>query len=224
MKNHLPFLAMLIVACATPFAIASRLDLDGSVLQVRAADGSGAADIDLHTDAELEFNSDTFMGRDGAAGEVYVGATTDTADGTLVSQTVRQENDNGGTWVKGVLSEEITLNTGGLTTDSTANLLPANSIIEAVTYRVTTTITTTTDFTFGDATQGSRFLTTAETTLTAGTTGVCLDHTDPSVGSEDLGPTQKSAAKLRITCTGANPGAGAVRVTVYYRQFTASTS
>lgn len=39
------------------------------------------------------------------------------------------------------ISELITLSTSGLTTDSTTNLLPANSIIEDVVYRVETSIT-----------------------------------------------------------------------------------
>lgn len=126
----------------------------------------------------------------------------------------------GGYWRRGYLQEEITLSTVGLTTDSTANLLPANSLIEAVTARVTVTITTTTDWKLGDATIAGRF-TAATATLTAGTTSVGLVHIDLTGTS---GPRQTAAAKVRVTCTGANPGAGKIRVTVFFRTFVAPTA
>lgn len=127
---------------------------------------------------------------------------------------------NGGYWERGYLSEEITLSTGGLTTNSSANLLPANSLIEAVTARVTTLITTTTNWAVGDATISNRFAS-ANATLAAGTTSVGLNHIDLTGTS---GPRQTSATTLRITCTGSNPGAGKIRVTVFYRRFVAPTS
>ena len=127
---------------------------------------------------------------------------------------------NGGSFVDSWAAEEITLSTSGLTTDSTANLLPANAIIQAVTARVTTTITTTTDWKVGDATIAGRF-SGANSTLTSGTTSVGLVHIDQTGTS---GPRQTSAAKVRITCTGSNPGAGKIRVTVFYRQFIPPTS
>lgn len=127
---------------------------------------------------------------------------------------------NNAQWIRGNLSEEITLSTSGLTTNSDANLLPANSIIEAVVGRVTTTITTATDWKLGDGTIAGRF-SAANSTLTAGTTQVGLVHIDQTGTS---GPRQAAAAALRITCTGANPGAGKIRVTVFYRQFVPPTS
>ena len=68
-----------------------------------------------------------------------------------------------------VTEEEITLDTGGTTSDSVANLLPALSLILYVGARVTTTIVTATDWKLGDGTTGDRF-TAANSTLTAGTT------------------------------------------------------
>lgn len=130
---------------------------------------------------------------------------------------------NGGSWTRGYASEEITLSTSGLTTDSSANLLPANSIIEAVTARVTTLITTTTNWAVGDTTTSARF-SSANATLAAGTTSVGLNHYKGAVSTDAAGPTQTSAAKVRITCTGANPGAGKIRVVVFYRTFVAPTS
>lgn len=127
---------------------------------------------------------------------------------------------HGEQWVSGQATESITLSTSGLTTDSSANLLPANSIIEAVVARVTTAITVTTNWAVGDGTVSNRFAA-ANATLAAGTTEVGLKHVDQTGTS---GPIQSAAAKLRITCTGSNPGAGVVRVTVFYRQFVAPTS
>lgn len=126
---------------------------------------------------------------------------------------------NGAAWTFGVISEQITLSTGGTTTDSAANLLPANAIIESVVARITTTITVATNWSLGDATIAARFAA-ANSTLTAGTTSIGLQHVDQTGTS---GPKQTAAAKLRITTTG-TPGAGVIRVTVYYRTFTAPTS
>jgi hypothetical protein len=84
---------------------------------------------------------------------------------------------------------------------------------------ITTTITTATDWALGDATTTARFAA-ANSTLTAGTTSVGLQHVDQTGAA---GPKQTSAAKLRITTTG-TPGAGVIRVTVYYRKFVPPTS
>jgi hypothetical protein len=134
----------------------------------------------------------------------------------------RQYTANSGEWRLGQASENLTLSTGGTTTDTSASLLPANSIIEAVVARVTTTITTATNWALGDSAQSARFLT-ATTDLTSGTTKVGLNHADPTVASSNLGPVQSSAAPVRVTTTG-TPGAGAIRITVFYRQFVAPTS
>lgn len=128
-----------------------------------------------------------------------------------------QQTVNAAQWVHQQLSEEITLSTAGTTTDSTAFLLPANSIIESVVARVTQTITTATDWKMGDATQAARF-SPASSGLAAGSTVVGLNHADPTVATANLGPVQTSDAKLRVTTTG-TPGAGKIRVTVFFRRF-----
>ena len=130
---------------------------------------------------------------------------------------------NGARWIRQSVSESITLATDGLTTDSTANLLPANSIIEAVTGRITTTITDTTNWQLGDGTTAGRF-TAVNATLTANETVVGLLHRQGGISTDATGPVQTAAAKLRVTCTGANPGAGVIRVTVFYSQFVPPTS
>jgi hypothetical protein len=134
-----------------------------------------------------------------------------------------QRTPNGGSWARGQSSELLTLSTSGLTTLTTANLLPQDAIIEAVVVRVTTTITTSTNWAVGDATTTSRFCS-ANATLTAGTTSVCLNHMSGAVTTLAAGPSQAAAAKVQITVTGANPGAGAVRITVFWMQFVAPTS
>lgn len=115
----------------------------------------------------------------------------------------------------------VTLNTSGTTTD-TANLLPANSIILGVGARVTTTITTATNWSLGDTVQAARFAA-ANSTLTAGTTSVGLAHHDPTVATANLGPVQTTAGTFRITTTG-TPGAGAIRITVFCLTFQAPAS
>lgn len=126
---------------------------------------------------------------------------------------------NGGQWVQGWASELLTLSTSGVTTDTTANLLPAGAVISAVVARVTTTITTATDWKLGDGTTAGRF-SAANVTLVAGTTQIGLVHVDVTGAG---GPRQTAAAKVRVTTTG-TPGAGAIRITVFFSQFVAPTS
>ena len=128
----------------------------------------------------------------------------------------------GAQWEKGYSTELLTLSTSGSTTDTAANLLPAGAIIEAVVARVTTTITTATDWKLGDGTTADRF-SAAESTLTAGTTKIGLNHHKGGVSTDAAGPTQASAAAVRVTTTG-TPGAGAIRITVFWRKFVAPTS
>ena len=120
------------------------------------------------------------------------------------------------------LEEEMTLATGAATTDSTANLLPANSIILAVVSRVTVAVGTAVNYALGDGTVGTRFAA-ANTSVAAGDTGVGLSAMFGVVNATNAGPTQASAAKLRITCN-ANASAGKIRVCVIGFTFTAPTS
>lgn len=148
------------------------------------------------------------------------GTFTTTSAATATATTAQVVSaTNGATWTRGYNTELITLSTSGTTTDSVANLLPADSIIEAVVARVTTTITTATDWKLGDATIAGRF-SAVNAVMTSGSTQVGTVHVDQTGTS---GPRQTAAAKLRITTTG-TPGAGVIRVTVFYRQFVAPTS
>lgn len=114
------------------------------------------------------------------------------------------------------IEEEITLATDGTTTDSTANLLPANAVILLVVGEVTQTITANaTGWSLGDGTVAARFRAN-DTTLAAGTVGVGMAHWHGVVSATNAGPTQASAAKLRVTAAGGNPGAGKIKVTVFF--------
>lgn len=126
---------------------------------------------------------------------------------------------NGAEWIHGSASELLTI-AAAATTDTTANLLPANSIIESVVVRVTTVIPTAATFSVGDATTAARFAT--GVAVAATTTAVGLTHCDQTGAA---GPKQTAAAKIRIT-PNVSPGAatGVVRITVFYRQFVAPTS
>jgi hypothetical protein len=132
---------------------------------------------------------------------------------------------NGGEQNIGQASELITLSLSGTTSDSVTNLLPAGAIIDAVVALVVTTISggsTPTTWEIGDATTAARFTSTG-TALTAGSTVIGLNQMTGSVSTTAAGPTQAAAAKVRITLDQI-PGQGQVRVTVFYRQFTAPTS
>ena len=129
---------------------------------------------------------------------------------------------NGAADTRSYSTELITLSTSGATTTSSGNLLPAGSLTKAVVCRVTTTITTATDWKVGDGTTTARFIA-ANSTLTAGTTAIGLAHMAGNVTTTAAGPTQAAAAPLVITTTG-TPGAGAIRCTVFYEAFTAPTS
>jgi hypothetical protein len=115
------------------------------------------------------------------------------------------------------ITEEITLSTVATTTNSTSSvILPANSLIKAVAWRVTQTITTAATVTIGDASSAVRFATLSG--LTAGTTGIGLNHMKGGVATDANGPAQVADSAIRITCN-VNPGAGKIRVIVWSSTF-----
>lgn len=130
----------------------------------------------------------------------------------------------GGYWERGALSELIVLETagsGGIATLSTADLLPANSIIQAVTALVTTALEGVVDWAIGDESISDRFAD-PSSVLAAGTRVVGLNHIDNTNSSPVLGARQTVAGKVVIT-TSDTPTAGVVRVVVYYSRFVAPT-
>jgi hypothetical protein len=93
------------------------------------------------------------------------------------------------------------------------NCLPANAVIDAVVYRITTSVSggSVASFTVGDGTTANRFCTT-QSTLTSGTTGIC---TIPWSSSTAGTAWQSSAHSVVVTFNSA-PTAGAMRIIVYY--------
>lgn len=134
----------------------------------------------------------------------------------VLAEMLNIQSDSGAKLTLKSITEDITLATGATTTDSTADMLPLNSVIVAVCGEVLTTITSSaTGWSLCDATTAARFL--ANTTdLTAGTFKAGFLQWSGANDTAAKGPTQAAAAKLRITCAGGNPGAGAIRATVFY--------
>jgi hypothetical protein len=101
-----------------------------------------------------------------------------------------------------------TLVTGGTTTNTGLNCLPAKAIIDAVIYGITATITITASFMIGDANAANCFCTT-KSKLAARTTGIWI-------GQSGSGAAIQTAASAVLVTTNANPGAGEIRLIVYY--------
>jgi hypothetical protein len=101
----------------------------------------------------------------------------------------------------------VTLNTAGLTTTTTTKV-PANFISAGAAARVTTTITVTASWAVGISGSTSAF-TTANSTLTAGTTAIANMNSPATVG------TTTGLTAILITGATSNPGAGAVHVRVW---------
>jgi hypothetical protein len=133
----------------------------------------------------------------------------------------------GGTNIKGASAvltwayEELTLSTGGTTTDTAATLLPGFSLILGVLGRVSQTITTAATVQIGDATTAARFATLG--TMTLGATFVGLGHLFGSVTTDAAGPTQATSAKIRTTAN-VTPGAGKIELATLALVFTPPTS
>jgi hypothetical protein len=152
--------------------------------------------------------------------------------GSIVSSTAARSvafpvTANGANLTFGVNSESITIT--AFETDSAADLLPANSLILFGTGRVTTNLlrdgVAATSWNISDPTTNARIMG-ANTGVTAGSTGLGIQHWLGSVTTDAAGPTQLAAAKVRIRV---NAGAGSsysgvVRVSIFYLTATAPTS
>lgn len=134
---------------------------------------------------------------------------------------------NGQSFAPFANTELLTLSTSGATTDTTGNLLPANSIIMAVTGTITTAINNITNWQLGDASTAGRF--------SAVDTGLAIGENVPKasfppvqigtgVASATTGVYQAAAAKVRVTTTGTQNTTGAVRITVYGFKLVNATS
>lgn len=176
--------------------------------------------LDTTTNALVPLVAGYAIGSSALPATIYATALSGLTSG-FPTGSVLAKGTNGSALTLTYAEEEVTLSTSGATTDSTANLLPAKSLILGVVARVTTTVTTATDWKLGDASTDDRF-TAANSTMTAGTTDVSVTLWDHSKAA-GYTPWQVAAAKVRITTTG-TPGAGKIRVGVYALTLTAPTS
>ena len=183
--------------------------------------GSDDASISRVGPAEWQIGGGT-AGATGTLDVATIAATTIAAAGALTALSVGATTANGASASIKAVSEEITLSTIGATSDSVANLLPANSLILAVVARVTDTIVTATAWKLGDGTTAARF-TAANNTIIAGTTDIGIVQWSGAITTLVAGPSQPAADKVRITTTG-TASAGKVRVTVFYLELVAPTS
>jgi hypothetical protein len=101
----------------------------------------------------------------------------------------------------------VTLNTGGLTT-TTTTFVPTNFYGMGASARVTTTITTSTNWATGISGSTSAF-TSVNTGLTAGTISTATQLAPASIG------TTSTLTAILFTVTGANAGAGAIKARVW---------
>jgi len=123
----------------------------------------------------------------------------------------------------GILYEEITLTASS--TNSVANLLPANSLILGVLGRVTESITRATTpatgVAIGDTAVGVRFVQSGGMGVTNGSTAIGLRQWRGSVAADANGPTQTAAGQVQINIDGTGAVlTGKVRVVVHYLTFT----
>lgn len=129
---------------------------------------------------------------------------------------------NGAYWEFGTISELMTVAAAASST-SVAHLLPAGTIIDSVTLRVTVVIPTATSFTVGDGTTAARFGT--GISVAAGTTNASILQANPA-NTDAAGPVQTTDQHIVLTMAGGTPATatGRVRVVVFYRKFVAPTS
>ena len=150
------------------------------------------------------------------------GSIAGSSNPTFSGATALSDNNFGSLQTNSVNGCESSFGISTLTAAYTTglNCLPANSVIDSVVYRITTTITgTTTSFTIGDGSTAGRFCV-AQSTLTSGTTGICtVQWTSATAGT--MG--QAAAAAVKFTANGTIT-AGAMRLIVYYHTWTAPTS
>jgi hypothetical protein len=116
-------------------------------------------------------------------------------------------NQGGGLVYWTVDTGVVTLNTGALTTTTTTKV-PTTFYGEGAAARVTTTITTSTNWAVGISGSTSAFCS-ANATLTAGTTCIANQVAPAAIG------TTNTLTALLVTVTGANAGAGAVKIRVW---------
>jgi hypothetical protein len=148
------------------------------------------------------------------------------ADATVrTGQTIEQLAGFGAKQVESTTTELITLSTSTTVNTSTTNLLPANSIINAVLTECVVAIATATSYKVGDPTSDARFLS-FTTSIGANQASLGLNQWNPAIGTTlALSAVQASATTVKITTAAATPPtAGKIRVTVFSTVYTGPTT
>lgn len=193
-----------------------------------SAGGTGVAEFDT---VSFQLASNQYLSWSSGS----VGGTTDvsmTRDATGVLKVAQGSNgvgaggfkyvadSNGGFSRRKSSTEQTTLSTGAATTATSGNLAVASSEIKAIMTRVTTSITTAANYGI-KVTGGNAFcvIGTANTTTTAITSG----STTTWVPCAHADAYNASATTLTITLN-ATPGAGVIRESVVYEDFSPPSS
>lgn len=151
--------------------------------------------------------------------------STIAVDGQATFNGVVRYNGPNGAYVDLTYStEEVTLNTAGVTTDSTANLLVAFTECLGFVAYVTETISGggVTGVQVGDATTLARFG--SVTTLSSGSATYLIAHRQGSITTDATGPIQSTNAKIRFTATGGTPSQGKIRIVAWRMAYGFPTS
>lgn len=151
-----------------------------------------------------------------------VTANSFTSTGSITSSTsLIIKDSNGGSVTYGTSMELVTVSTSA-TTDSTTNLLPANSVVDAVNVFVVNAIPTAATFNVGDATTAARFASAVSVAASTAAVGIIQQGSTGVAASTVI---QSAAAKVRLTPS-LTPGTstGQVRLISYWRTFVAPTS
>ena len=189
--------------------------------------GSGFTDIDLTAATQVSLPDGTYQNATqfSVGGNLAVAGTSFLA--AMQASQLKVYDVTGGTTFGATETSQFlgceaseaptTVNTGSATTTTGVSCIPANAFIDGVTYRITTAITTATSFTVGISGSTSKFCAT-QSTLTLGTSFTCAAQVN--AGAAYSG---SSAVPVVVTFN-ATPGAGAMRLIVFYHIVNPPTS
>lgn len=206
------------VAIGTTPAAAGALRLpNGATGQITAKKNSGLADISL---LQLYIDDQIYMGQTGVSvspnnsNAQDLGQVASSWKTVYVGTSVVAPGANGQLFSGFQQLTELTTVAAAATTDTTIQM-PANSVVLAVSVRVTVIIPTAATFTVGDSGSATRFSTAA--------VAVAAGSTDP--GTKAGAYYNASALSIRLT-PNIQPAAntGRVRVTIYFYTVTPPTS
>lgn len=185
----------------------SGANANGGTLSLNAGIGTGNA-----TGGNVTFVLPVTVGS-GSSPNTQFTAGSFATDGTNNADTAFSVSANSGaTIIRKTKTESLTLT--GATTDTTGNLLPANSYILAVAFRVTTTLPNSRTFSIGIAGNTTLYIA-AGTSGTSTTTGSSWSNAAPVAPANN-----GAAAKIRVTASNADAANGVIEIVTFYETIT----